>query len=390
MKGAEKAYAHLQRPFACIDLDALDKNIAFMNNAARGKHIRIATKSVRSTGLLKYMAERVHHHSGWMTFDLTETRFLLDEGFDHFLIGYPQLEEAPMSDIIRYIQKGRTVIFMVDRFEQWQWLDRIGKKYQTILEVCIDLNLSTDFKLIYFGTKRSSLTTIQDVDALIKRTKSFTHTKITSVMGYEAQIAGVVDKPNAKWQAPLIKQLKKRSLNKIRVFRKNAVKLIRQQAGPLRFVNGGGSGSINFTSKEKEVTEITIGSAYYFSALFSRYDSLPLEPATAFALRVTRKPEKKVVVCHGGGYVASGAVGADKSPVPIWPRGLSLLKNEGAGEVQTPLYDKKEKLQIGDTVYFRHAKSGELCERFMELHARRGASYLGSFTTYRGDGKCYL
>lgn len=390
MKDAEKAYAHLQRPFACIDLDALDRNIAFMNNAAKGKQIRIATKSVRSIGLLKYMAERVHHHSGWMTFDLAETSFLLEEGFDNLLIGYPQLEETPMSEIIRYIQKGRTVVFMVDRLEQWQWLDRIGKEHQTVLEICIDLNLSTDFKLIYFGTKRSSLATIQDIHALIKRTSSFTHTKITSVMGYEAQIAGVTDKPNAKWQAPLIKQLKKRSLKKIRTFRKNAVKLIHEQVGPLRFVNGGGSGSIDFTAKEKEVTEITIGSAYYFSALFSRYDNLPLEPATSFALRVTRKPEKRVAVCHGGGYVASGAVGVDKSPVPVWPQTLSLLKNEGAGEVQTPLYDKKDKLQIGDTVYFRHAKAGELCERFTTLHARRGATYLGSFTTYRGDGKCYL
>ncbi|MHA6261112.1 type III PLP-dependent enzyme domain-containing protein [Sporosarcina sp. CAU 1771] len=386
----EKAYAHLSRPFACIDLNALDRNISFMNRASRGKKIRIATKSVRSIEMLKYIADRVPNHSGWMTFDLKETSHLLNSGFDNLLIGYPQLEVGPMSELIEFIKRGRTVIFMVDTYEHWLWLEKIGEHHKTVLEICVDLNLSTDFKLIYFGTKRSSLSTIKDVRSLMNKTKSFRYTKLSSVMGYEAQIAGVPDLPNLKWQAPLIKLMKKRSYKRIRVFRKNSVKLIHRQVGSLRFVNGGGSGSVDFTSREDEVTEITIGSAYYFSALFSRYKNLPLEPATAFALRVTRKPTKNVVVCHGGGYIASGTVGEDKNPVPVWPSNLSLLKNEGAGEVQTPLYDKDEVLKIGETVYFRHAKAGELCERFPELHARRGAQYVGSFTTYRGDGGCYL
>ena len=378
------------RPFACIDLEALDRNIAFMNKAARNKKIRIATKSVRSVSLLRYIAERLDKHSGWMTFDLDETVTLLREGFDDFLLGYPQLEGPPMDEIIYYIRQGRSIVFMVDCTEQLRWLDRIGKKYRVVLDVCMDLNVSTDFKVVYFGTKRSSLTSMKDVKAFLGKARSFSHTQITSVMGYEAQIAGVTDSPNVRWQTPLIQQLKKKSLKKIQIFRKNAVKLIHQQVGPLRFVNGGGSGSVDFTSNENEVTELTIGSAFYFPALFSRYKNLPLQPATAFALRVTRKPVKGIVVCHGGGYIASGAVGADKNPVPIWPTNLTLLKNEGAGEVQTPLYDKHRRLRIGDTVYFRHAKAGELCERFTELHARRGSSYLGSFTTYRGDGECYL
>ncbi|MFD1926666.1 alanine racemase [Sporosarcina siberiensis] len=390
MKNAEIAYAHLTRPLACIDLDVLDRNIAFINQKARGKDIRIATKSVRSIELLRYIGERIEHHSGWMTFDLYESLYLLEEGFDHLLLGYPQLEELPMISICRFIREGRTIIFMVDCIEQWQWLDKIGEVNDVLLNVCIDINVSTDFKLVYFGTKRSSLTSIGQIKCLLDEAKTLTNTKLTGVMGYEAQIAGVTDIPNAKYQIPIIKLLKKKSSKKVRIFRKNAVDLIKSRFSSLSFVNGGGSGSIEFTSGEDEVTELTIGSAFYFPALFSRYESLPLEAATTFALRVTRKPEEGIVVCHGGGYIASGATGSDKNPVPIWPKDLSLLKNEGAGEVQTPLLDSKSKLKIGDTVYFSHAKAGELCERFTELHARRGSDYVKPFKTYRGHGGCYL
>jgi len=390
MLEAETAYANLTRPFASIDLDALDRNIAYVNSKAAGKAIRIATKSVRSIGLLRYIAERLVNHSGFMTFDLRETHDLLGEGLDDLLLGYPLFEKESIEKIIPFIKKGRTVTFMIDCIEQWVWLEEIGKENGVVLDVCIDVNLSTDFKVIYFGTKRSSLYTAMDVERLLASGKSFTNTKVTGVMGYEAQIAGVTDRPASKWQAPVVKQLKKLSQKKIRELRQKVVEIVRNHDPTIRFVNGGGSGSLDFTAGEAEVTEITIGSAFYFPALFSRYDNLSLDNAVTFALRVTRKPEEGIVVCHGGGYIASGATSTDKNPVPVWPENLSFIKNEGAGEVQTPLIDKEGKLQIGDTVYFRHAKAGELCERFNELHGRRGAKYAGAFLTYRGEGECYL
>lgn len=390
MEEAEVAYANLSRPFACIDLDALDRNITFVNRVAGEKGIRIATKSVRSIQLLQYIAERLNNPVGWMTFDLRETHYLLENGFDDLLLGYPQYEKDAVERIIPFIREGRTVIFMIDRLEQWQWLESIGQEHAIVFEICVDLNMSTDFKMLYFGTKRSALQTVGDVAALLKSGASFTHTTITGVMGYEAQIAGVTDLPVVSWQKLLIKRLKGMSYRGVRKFRTDAVNLIRRYSATLRFVNGGGSGSIDFTAGEEEVTELTIGSAFYFPALFSRYQNLPLEPAAMFALRVTRKPEQGIVVCHGGGYIASGATGSDKNPMPVWPENLIFLKNEGAGEVQTPLRDQDETVQIGDTVYFRHAKAGELCERFSELHARRGTLYEGAYKTYRGEGGCFL
>ncbi len=390
MNEAEIAYAHLKRPFACIDLNALDLNIAYVNNACGSKGVRIATKSIRSMQLLHYIHSRLKNPAGFMTFDLNETARLLDEGFTDLLVGYPQLETLPMEQIIAHLRNGRQVTFMIDSFEQWSWLDSIGAEHSIVFDVCIDLNVSSDFKVIYFGTKRSPLTSTLQVVELLTKARTLTNTKVTGIMGYEAQIAGIPDTPVEQWQKKVIKQLKIRSQQHISSFRKEAVNLIKKTYSDVRFVNGGGSGSIAFTSEQQEVTEITVGSAFYFPALFSRYENLPLQPSTAFGLRVTRKPEDKIIVCHGGGYIASGACGTDKNPVPFWPENLTYLKNEGAGEVQTPLKDSNGTLQIGDTVYFRHAKAGELCERFPVLHARRGTTYEGPYTTYRGEGDCFL
>ncbi|MCO4774321.1 MAG: amino acid deaminase/aldolase, partial [Deltaproteobacteria bacterium] len=94
---------------------------------------------------------------------------------------------------------------------------------------------------------------------------------------------------------------------------------------------------------------------------------------------------------HGGGYVASGEAGPDKLPVPWLPEGLALLDLEGAGEVQTPLrVPAGVSLGIGDPVFLRHAKAGELAEHFTEYVLLRGESVVGRVPTYRGEGQCFL
>ncbi len=108
-------------------------------------------------------------------------------------------------------------------------------------------------------------------------------------------------------------------------------------AEPLRFVNGGGTGSLELTAAEPAVTEIAAGSGLYGPTLFDAYRAFRPEPAALFALPVVRKPSPGVVTVLGGGYLASGPADAARLPVPFLPTGLSLDKQEGAGEVQTPL-----------------------------------------------------
>ncbi|MGG0658119.1 alanine racemase [Rummeliibacillus pycnus] len=387
----EQAFKQVERPFAWIDLNALDANIRFINHHIKDKNVRIATKSIRSIQLLRYLNEKLSNVSGLMTFTASETCYLLENGFDHLLLGYPVWEEQRVLEIYNYIKKGYDVCFMVDDIKQAKWLNSLAKRLNVNVSICIDINLSVDTPLIYFGTKRSAIKNIHDLERLLKLLKNQTNLHIVGVMGYEAQLAGVGDLPIQKWKQPVIQQLQKISKKRVAKLRKEAVDFILSEIGTLEFVNGGGTGSVDFTAQSSEVTEITIGSAFYNPALFDQYSQLNLQPASGFALRVTRNPEEDVVVCHGGGYIASGAIGNDKQPVPFEAQYFRYLPFEGAGEVQTPLRILDyQNTNIGDTIYFRHAKAGELCERFVQLEAVRNGQHVGSFNTYRGDGKCFL
>jgi D-serine deaminase-like pyridoxal phosphate-dependent protein len=58
---------------------------------------------------------------------------------------------------------------------------------------------------------------------------------------------------------------------------------------------------------------------------------------------------------------------------------------EAAGEVQTPV--RGANLAIGDRVWLRGAKAGELLERFDTVHVVAGDELVASVPTYRGEGR---
>ena len=158
----------------------------------------------------------------------------------------------------------------------------------------------------------------------------------------------------------------------------------------LEFWNAGGSGSIESSAADPAVTEVTAGSGLLVPALFDHYRSFAPRPAAFFGLPVVRRPSDSCVTVAGGGLVASGAAGKDRLPLPWAPPGLHLTSREGAGEVQTPLVGAAAAgLAIGDLVWFRHAKSGELAEHAREVHLVSGDEVVDLVPTYRGTGHAW-
>lgn len=383
-------FQQLDAPFAWLDLDALEENILQVKRMVPNQQIRIATKSIRSVDVLKKVASLLGSQlSGWMTFSAAETDFLCEKGFDHFLLGYPTMENTTVRTLMQWIQKGKDITFMVDSEAQMHHLNDLAMVLNVRVAVCIDVNVSLDLKAIYFGTRRSSITDHVTLKRLIQRSRAFKHIRLTSIMGYDAQLAGVGDRPVNQLKGAMIRQLQKKSKPFIQQKRQKAVQLLQRHVGPLRFVNGGGSGSLHFNAMCPEVTEVTVGSALYKPALFDAYEEMPFQPAAGFCLRVTRQPDLETIVLHGGGYIASGAVAVDKMPKPIDER-LQFYTLEGAGEVQTPMKQPKGLCEEGDLVFFRHSKAGELCERFQVLHTFNKDGYVGPYKTYRGEGQCFL
>jgi D-serine deaminase-like pyridoxal phosphate-dependent protein len=180
-----------------------------------------------------------------------------------------------------------------------------------------------------------------------------------------------------------------RSAQELAARRTEAVAAVRAIA-ELEFVNGGGTGSIETTGLDESVTEDAAGSGLIGPTLFDNYRRFSPAPAVLFALPVVRKPRHGIATLFGGGYIASGQAGKDRLPTPYLPAGLKLLGVEGAGEVQTPVSGRAAHgLRVGDRVWLRHTKAGELAERFTEYHVVEDGEVSRTVPTYRGEGRCF-
>jgi D-serine deaminase-like pyridoxal phosphate-dependent protein len=379
-------------PFAFIDFDLLEKNARSIIERAGTKRIRVASKSIRSVEILRRILALDARFQGIMCFSVPEALYLSQQGFDDLLLGYPCWHPDEVRAVCGCIRSGKLITLMMDSPEHVHHLGAIAREEGVILPLCIDIDMSSDFPGLHFGVRRSGIRTAEQALALYEMVKSFPSLQLNGLMGYEAQIAGVGDKlPGNPLKSALIQKLKNRSIKELAERRARTVKALKVAGATLRFVNGGGTGSLESTRLEECVTEVTAGSGFYSPALFDNYRNFRHFPAAGFALEITRSPVAGIYTCHGGGYIASGATGQDKQPQPYLPVGVTLTPLEGAGEVQTPIhYRGKIKLSPGDPVFFRHAKAGELCERFNTILLVSQGQVVEEVKTYRGDGKCFL
>ncbi len=387
-------FKNLQLPLAYCDVDLLDKNIQDIAHRAEGKNktIRIASKSVRCTYALKRILDSNPIYKGLMCYSGREALFLLEQGFDDLLLGYPIVNKAEIYDICVATKNGKKVILMVDSDEHLKLINGIAEQVGVNQPLCIDADMSTVFPGIHFGVMRSPITTVDAAKELVNCFEKYDNISLTAVMGYEAQVAGLGEhNPANGIKNLIIPFLKRKSILDYTKRRQEIVSYIKTKNHPLEIVNAGGTGSIESSKKEEWVTEITVGSGFYSPALFDYYKYFKHQPAVGFALQIVRKPKPDFYTCLGGGYIASGATGIDKQPKPYLPEGIQLTTNEGTGEVQTPFeYDGNEELDIGDTILFRHSKAGELCEHFNELHLISNGKIIDKVLTYRGQGKCFI
>ena len=407
----ERATAELQAPFALIDLDALQANAADLERRAAGKPIRLASKSLRCRALQERVLER-DGFAGTLAFTLPEALWLASHGGEDIVVAYPTADTAALALLAERSREGGgedgggagrgagRIAVMLDSAEQLDMLERAaGSVGGAELRVCIDVDAGWRplGGRVRIGVKRSPTHTPEQAAALARAIVARKGLRLVGVMMYEAQIAGLGDEPPGR---PLraralraIQTLSARELAGRRADVVGAVQEVLAAAGgpPLELVNGGGTGSLELTAREGAVSELTAGSGLYAPTLFDAYRAFTPRPAALFALPVVRRPGRGVVTALGGGYLASGPADAARLPRPHLPAGLALDAQEGAGEVQTPLLgDVADGLALGDRVYMRHAKAGELCERFASLYLLEGERIVEEVPTYRGEGQCFL
>ena len=397
-----QATADVDPPLAVIDLDAFDANADDLVRRAGGVPIRVASKSLRC----RFLTERALARPGFrgvMCYSLAEALWLHDTGTasqpstepgTDLLVAYPTVDRSALRALATSESARQRVTLTIDSPEHLDFIDATLGPAHPDLRVCLEIDVAwwpLGRGTLRVGTWRSPLRTPRqaaDFAAAILARPGFT---LVGVMGYEGQIAGVGDAPPGRpLRAAVLRAIQARSMAELSDRRAEAVRRIRQLTA-LEFVNGGGTGSLESTAADRSVTELTAGSGLVGPALFDSYRRFKPRPALLYALPVVRRPWPGAVTLFSGGYLASGTGTPDRLPVPSSPPGLRLTRTEGAGEVQTPVRGPgADRLAVGDRVWMRHAKAGELAERFTHYYAIEPAwSQPRVVPTYRGEGQCF-
>ena len=406
---ADTACADLSTPVAVLDVPALSYNAGSLLRRAAGKPIRVASKSIRNKDVLRAVLAQPGF-AGILGFTLAEAVWLATDPSDAFtdiVLAYPTADAHALRELAASPVACARVTLMVDSAEQLQWLAAAlsGISPAAPLRLCLDLDASwrpslRGRALGHIGVHRSPLRDGAGAVALALAVRGFRNGaeplfRLVGLMAYEAQVAGLQDSPPSAGKvaglakSAVLQQMQRSSMAEIRHRRANVVAALRNVVD-LEFVNGGGTGSLEMTTADTSVTELAAGSGLFGPTLFDGYSRFTPAPAVGFAVPVVRRPAPGIVTVLGGGWIASGPAGADRSPAPVHPAGLSLIGTEGAGEVQTPLRGAAaDQLHIGDKVWFRHAKSGEVCEHVAALEMLDGGRRVGTAPTYRGEGKAF-
>jgi D-serine deaminase-like pyridoxal phosphate-dependent protein len=397
----EAIFETVTPPFAFVDLDAMRANARALISQSDGLPIRIASKSVRSVALLRRIFELDPGFRGVLSFTVPEALFLAQQGFDDIVVAYPSVDRAAIGEVARLAAEdsARAPVLMVDDRPHLDLIEGTIANGPAEVRVCLDLDVGwwpLGGRLAKIGPKRSPVRDPSRARRMAEEIEARPGTRLAGLMAYEGHIAGVGDRvPGKPLRSAVIRAMQSASEREIRSRLPRIVAAVREAlsaaGGELEFVNGGGTGSLARTAAGGAVTELTAGSGFYAPALFDTYRSLALTPAAYFVLPIVRRPKSAISTVLGGGYVASGPPGKDRLPEPYLPGGLRFDRQEGAGEVQTPLMGAATyRLRVGDRVYFRHAKAGELCEHFNSLHLVEGDRIIDEVPTYRGDGRAFL
>ncbi|WP_240686773.1 amino acid deaminase/aldolase [Amycolatopsis suaedae] len=380
----------LDPPLAIVDLDAFDANAADLARRAAGRPVRVVSKSIRVRSLLE-RALALPGFAGVMCYSLAEAVWLVGEGTtDDVVVAYPTADHAALRALAADDRARAAVAIMVDSAEHLDLVDAALGHDHPEIRVCLELDASwRPLPGVHVGTRRSPVFTPRQAAELARTIVSRKGFRLVGMMAYEGQIAGLPDNVGNGARTRVVQWMQRRSAAELTRRRGAAVRAVRAVAD-LEFVNGGGTGSIETTGADSSVTEIAAGSGFLAPTLFDGYSRFHPRPAALFALPVVRKPVPAIATLFAGGYVASGSAQRSRLPSPYSPEGLRLLGIEGAGEVQTPVTGQAaRRLRVGDRVWLRHAKAGELAERFTHYHLISGDRVERTVPTYRGEGRTF-
>src|SRR4051794_38762725 len=248
-----------------------------MLRRARGKPIRIATKSIRCRALIERILARDELFRGLLTFTLPETLWLAEQGYEDMVVAYPTADTEALAQLAvqSAANPAAAPVLMVDCPQHLDLIESVLGSGAGPVRVCMDVDagwwpLGGRMKV---GPKRSPVHSLEQAVELARDIQRRAQLELVGLMAYEGQIAGVGDRPpGRRFRAAQLRFMQRRSIKELLVRRGRIVVAVHESAR-LEFVNGGGTGSLEETASDPSVTELAAGSGFYAPTLFDHYSS---------------------------------------------------------------------------------------------------------------------
>ncbi|HEX5568702.1 MAG TPA: alanine racemase, partial [Streptomyces sp.] len=252
----DRATADLDAPLAVVDLTAFDSNAADLVRRAGGKPVRVASKSVRCRALLERVLAR-DGFAGVMSFTLAESLWLVRSGVtDDVLLAYPSVDRAGYAELTSDAGLAAAVTVLVDDPAQLALIDAARGGGREEIRVCLELD--TSLRLLggrlRIGARRSPLHSPAQLAELARSVVRRPGFRLVGLMAYEGHVAGVGDAVAGRpLRSRAVRLMQSAARRELAVRRAAAVRAVRAVAPELEFVNGGGTGSVQYTAAEDAV-----------------------------------------------------------------------------------------------------------------------------------------
>ncbi len=381
----------IKLPAMFVDLDQFEANVLALKKISDStqKKLRLATKSLRVPYLIHHALKiGSSTYQGLMCFSVDEALALFGEGHKDLLVAYPTSSLDDLKKVLQIQTAGGRCVLAFDHSCHFSWAANAWSKISSSkLDICLDCDASLKIFGLHLGVRRSSILSAADFSKRLEQLSDYPNLKLTGLLHYDAQIAGLPDRADEFILIQKIKEwIRKISILSVKKERLQFQKILQDKSLTVEFINGAGTGSID-SGVHDPLSEVTAGSGLLHSHLFDKYSNCHTFAAQFFLLPITRFPSEQMVLCQSGGFISSGETDKNKSPEIHLPKNLKVISSENFGEVQTPFINNSEqKFNLGDPVICRPAKAGEVMERFNEVILVRAGKIIGQAPTYRGLG----
>ena len=186
-------------PFAFVDLDAMHANAKAMLAQAGGLPIRIASKSVRSTAVLRRILELDPGFRGVLAFTAPEALHLAAGGFEDIVVAYPTVDRSAIARVARLTAEDprRGPVLMVDDRPHLDLIEGSIGAGPARVRVCLDVDAGwwpLGGRMARIGPKRSPIHEPGRAARMAAEVAERPGTELAGLMAYEGQIAGVGDR----------------------------------------------------------------------------------------------------------------------------------------------------------------------------------------------------